>query len=134
MAAKRITLEVDVWASRETHGGHNAQLSEVRDVGVHSYRSEKEAKVRLGVEVVKRLRAGVEAEKNSRRTIVGCGDGTVLMVCFSGSWGYYISGPERSRASSCWSSPNSGEEETLRLAREHAAQCFGGVSWETSVP
>lgn len=127
---RRITLAVEVFEGSGHPTGYYAQLADVEEPCAQSYRSADDARKRLAGEVVERLRGLAEAERNSRRTLIACGDGTVLLVEFQfGAWGYRMAGAGRGYASS-YCGAHASHDEVAGFAREHARQSFGGVTWE----
>lgn len=72
------------------------------------------------------MREAMERAETIRR-IIGCTDGTVLLV---ERGGYAICGPGRTFACGTYGAP--GDDWSAR-ARHHAEQSYGGVAWEHSL-
>lgn len=70
------------------------------------------------------------AENATAITVMGCADGTVLVVFYAGEgWSYDIAGPGRAFRSGVHTGQKRDHCEDA--ARSHAAQSYGGVVWET---
>lgn len=66
---------------------------------------------------------------NKRRRVIGCGDGTVLIVAREhGAWGYTMHGAGRSGYSSCCGAESF--ETCVADAKRHAESSYAGVAWE----
>ena len=102
----------DVPDATVTYGSNGTALTKMRDIVI---RKVKEAVKHTGREY-------------TRRRIVACVDGTILVV---GHDGYAIAGPDRTYATGCYGEP--GFDKALEYARKHAASGFGGIAWECSL-
>lgn len=131
---RRVSVEVEVHASTERNGGFWAGLAGLglRGPSAHSYRSADDARCKkLAAALVECAKAAADAEQNGRRTMLGCGDGTVLLVEFRHGWGYQVAGGARPRSSAVLC--GDGHDASLEAARAHAHQSYGGVAWECSL-
>lgn len=91
--------------------------------------TEAKAKASLKERILKSLRLYDNIEKNWERGVIGCKDGTVLIVRFQyDAWGYDIAGPDRAFFSSSSSNHKKFDDE-VRAALNHAEQSYGGVAW-----
>lgn len=131
---KKITVPFTVRHDEET--GFSFIVEDVPNVtGVYKG-SLASAASALREQLGKAIEQAIETEKNHHKlAVLQCGDGTVLTVRFSlGSWGYDISGPDRKYGPSGQSGGADTFEQSVARAREHAAQCYGGISWECGSP
>ena len=68
---------------------------------------------------------------NYEQRIIGCTDGTVLIVQYrNGCWCYRIAGKGRNCACTCLFNSEATYQDTLENARKHAESSFGGISWD----
>ncbi len=114
------------------HGGPGNQHATVEGIDATHVMASTPTGVRkaLKARVMECLQKYNEAERNYQRCVIGCNNGTVLIVRFAyGSWGYDIAGAGRQGMSHS-SSTNKRFEDELRDARAHAEQSYGGVAWE----
>lgn len=136
MSASTISLPLDVRIyphseSPSTICGYVPALDEVRLVYGGS---ESGVKAKLREAARAALADMIEAAQpeNRKRSMIGCGDGTVLLVEREhGSWGYRICGAGRQGCASAWGSKDHADAVTR--AREHAEQAYSGIAWEHSI-
>lgn len=100
--------------------------SEVRAVYARSAASAREG---LRNALKAHIADAFHALANTGQAMIGCTDGTVILVQYRhGSWGYSIGGPGRA-----WMSGVMGGDDDFRVtcdrAQKHAADSFGGVAW-----
>lgn len=97
-----------------------------------SYKSHKSADNDLKKRIIQLLADKLDADHYYQQRVIGCGDGTVLIVKYSGhgKFAYDICGPGRKHRSGCMGAPTF--DQCCIDARKHADQCFGGVKWENS--
>ena len=128
---KRIGLPAecrkDGWRFHASIPGTKRDLAYVIDKP-----SEAKARKALEAQVLERLTEWAELDANRQRRMIACGNGQIITISNEGrGWGYSISGPDRNYASACLVAD--GFKETIAKARDHANQCYDGISWECSL-
>ncbi len=68
------------------------------------------------------------AAASPEREMIGCHDGTVLLVACHGAWAHEIAGPGRKHA--CATTGYTGFQDAREGAIRHADQSWGGVAWQ----
>lgn len=68
------------------------------------------------------------AAASPEREMIGCNDGTVLLVAYHGAWAHEIAGPGRKHA--CATTGYTSFQEAREGAVRHADQSYGGVAWQ----
>jgi hypothetical protein len=95
--------------------------------------SKGRAKSKLRAGLLQEVQEAVKTAQNVNRRLIGCKDGTVLVVEYRyGSWGYSSWGPGRNHASACGLGADGTYEKALEAARKHAQDGYGGIAWEHS--
>lgn len=117
------SLRPDAWVYRVT-GTRGVMCS------TSVYRTEAAARTAIKANVLHVLREADVADCDQRRAILGCRDGTVLLVerC-----GYRVAGPTRRDALGGCLLPGASHAESLEAAKRHAEQSYGGVAWSNSL-
>ena len=98
--------------------------------GISTYaNSIAKAKPKLREALSKAVDAALLQVQNYQQVLLGCEDGTVLLVQFCyGTWGYDIAGPGRKHFSGV--TGHESLEVAIKAARRHAADSYGAVQWE----
>lgn len=90
--------------------------------------SEAQASKKLRALLTEEVRDAMQQRKNYQVRVIGCTDGTVLIVQFKhNNWYYSICGEGRTTAASIHSQANL--EDTVIAAQKHADDVYGGVAW-----
>ena len=125
-----ITLPVSVYRGGIGSSG-NTHMS-VEGIEATHVMAENETKAReeIKARILTCLERFDRIEKHYQRRVIGCANGTVLIVRWShDSWGYDINGAGRKYSSSA-SSTNKTFEQECAAARAHAENSYGGIVWE----
>lgn len=124
-----VTLTVPFAARLEVNAEYMAFIDHPL-VSVCVYAEASKAKGKLKTQLIAQIEDGLRALKYTETLLLGCGDGTVLVVCYNhGAWGYHIGGPGHKYAGS--SAGAKDYSEATVQARSHAEQSYGGVLWES---
>ena len=109
---------------------HYAEVEVEPRIYASSYKSPTEALKRLGDVVLEHAKIGADfKEFRSRRHLIFCGDGTLLIVSWTLSWEYAVlRADDNILRTSC--SGMRSFEEACEYARRHAEQSFGGIERE----
>ena len=95
--------------------------------------TEPQARKLLRAGAIHAIAAHQADELNYQQHIIGCTDGTVLVVQYrSGCWCYRIAGKDRNCACTCLFNSEATYQDTLENARKHAESSFGGIAWDHS--
>lgn len=94
--------------------------------------TDKQAVARLKQEATELLVAGIDA-RDKGQTLIGCGDGTVILVNFRhGNWGFALFGGSVGGRRGGTVGMQS-ESEAIDSARRQANEVLGGILWEQEV-
>jgi hypothetical protein len=120
--------------THDTRMGGTGYVGHDRITGV-AYGSDGQIKAKLKKVISERVEEGLRAaEYGSRGRVIGCADGTTLIVRYAhDQWGYSISGPGRKFAGFNTGGERADLESVYKQAMDHAAQAYGGVAWECSL-
>jgi len=108
----------------------------VNGVGCYAT-TERAARKKLRSQLQEKVNNALAQLHNDRRAMLGCGDGTVLLVEFRfDSWGYTIAGPGLKHYGACgcaYDATFATFDMARDDARRHAEQSYGGIVWETTL-
>jgi hypothetical protein len=130
MAEPKVTVSFPVTIRHDSNGGHgyfnNSGLSGIE------YGSDAIIKAKLRKRAEAEVAEALRLKAEVRGRIIGCTDGTVLVVRFKyDSWGYAIYGAGRTHGGAVLGDNNF--DAALAAAMRHAVSSYGGVAWENSL-
>ena len=131
MEDTRISVPARVWQMQDGSGRYFAAIRSTEGDLLGGFTAGTPDKARRGLagETLKSLEKLSAMERHYERYIMGCGDGTVLIVAFRfEAWGYPISGPGRKHSGATCGYKTF--DEAVQKAKDHAGQGYGGVTWE----
>lgn len=108
--------------------------SYVLDVsGVSCYGSAAKAKNLLREQLRARIAEALTRQENTGQRVLGCTDGTLLLVSYAGNgaWGYSIINRDHQASGGCIGAASfkAATEDAIR----HAEQSYGGVAWQVRI-
>lgn len=128
----KVTVSFPIRITHDSNGGHglfvNADLSGIE------YGSDARIKAKLRTRAEAEIAEGLRLLKeNYRGRVIGCNDGSVLVVRFMGgtSWGYSVYAARLKGGSACVGSKDF--DTAVADAKRHAEGSYGGVAWENSL-
>lgn len=126
----KVTVSFPIFIEHTSNGGHGFFSFDCPLSGME-YGSDNQIKTKLRARAEMQVAEALRAVGNQRSRIIGCTDGTILLVRFRhDAWGYEIAGPGRNYAGACIGGKDF--EDVLEAARRHAEGSYGGVAWENS--
>lgn len=124
MTNGRISFDVDTWESGRAHYASMLDFP-LLPCGM-SYKNTTQAKADLKVKLLELALEKSRADHNTRRKMLMCGDGTVILIEYRfDTWQYSMFHPGKGYPGSCCGRQTF--EEVLEDATRHAEQVFGGV-------
>src|SRR5215207_4183338 len=110
------------------------EISYAADVdGVSCYAKPPRAKDLLREQLRARIAEALAREENAAQQLLGCADGTLLLIAYSGNgaWGYSIINREHQSSGGLIGPPSFADAKDA--ATRHAAESYGGVAWQERI-